>query len=58
MLQAKPGRTGKQKQSQNSPNLGKAFWTSPVEDESEEPLLIQIGIKLGEILLNQDLGMA
>ena len=58
MLQAKPGRSGKQEQEQNSPNLGKAFWPSPVGDELEEPLLIQIGIKLGEILLNQDLGMA
>ena len=30
MLQAKQGRSGKQHQEQNSPNLGTAFWSSPV----------------------------
>ena len=30
MLQAKPGRSGKQEQEQNSPNLAKAFEPTPV----------------------------
>ena len=32
MLQAKPGRNGKQQQKQNSPNLGPAFFPSPVDN--------------------------
>ena len=31
MLQAKPGRSGKQQQEQNPPNLAKAFKPSPVQ---------------------------
>ena len=34
MLQARPGRSGKQQQEQISPNLGTAFYPSSVEFDS------------------------
>ena len=39
MLQSKPGRSGcKQEHKQNSPNLGTAFWPSPVADDGTKGL--------------------